>query len=242
MPDVLHSLMGYLTDYGYVALFFGVMLENAGVPLPGETALLAAGYLSSPEGGGHFHVWTVILVAFAGASIGDNIGYWLGRTVIRRRMEQGKGFLFLSRERLLKAETYFAKYGVLTVFFARFVALLRIVGGPAAGASGMKWPRFFAANVAGAIVWATIITLLGHWAGGMWESLHQWLGRGSWVILGVVVLGVALWHLLPLLRRKSAVPTMESSLVGPAVPDSSNLQESGTAGPTKTVPPTESTL
>src|SRR3954470_21386108 len=101
MSDVVDTLLTFLHQYGYVALFFGVMLENAGVPLPGETALLAAGYLSSPEGGGHFHVCTVILVACTGAAIGDNFGYWLGRTVVRRRMARGKGFLFLSHDRIL---------------------------------------------------------------------------------------------------------------------------------------------
>ena len=226
MSDAVDTIIGFLADYGYVALFFGIMLENAGIPLPGETALLAAGFLSSPVGQEQFHVpfhvWTVIVVASVAAMIGDNLGFLLGRRVIRPRFDRGKGFLFITPERIITAERYFDKYGSLTIFFARFVALLRIVGGPAAGVAGMPWPRFLVANAAGAIVWATVITLLGYWAGHLWPQLHQWLGRGSWVILGVIAVGVIGWHLLPLLRRKKPAPVpVEVPVVPERGPDGS---------------------
>ncbi len=212
MSGVVANLTAFLADYGYVALFFGIMLENAGVPLPGETALLAAGYLTTPEGGHVFHLWTVILVAFSAAVVGDNLGFLLGREVLRPRMARGKGFLFLTPRRVLQAERYFEKYGVLTIFFARFVALLRIVGGPAAGVSAMPWPRFLLANAAGAAVWATVIALVGHWAGHAWPVLQHRLGQGSWVLLGAVVLAAAAWHFLPLvLRRKKPDPPQLTS-------------------------------
>ena len=96
---------------------------------------------------------------------------------------------------MLRAERYFEKYGAMTVFFGRFVALLRIVAGPAAGVAGMTWWRFFIA--AGAIVWALAISLIGYYAGGAWDALHRWLGNAAWVIAGVVVLVVLGWHFVP---------------------------------------------
>ncbi len=202
MEGAADFVLRFLTDYGYAALFFGIMLENAGIPLPGETALVMSGFLSSVEGGQVFSLWMVILVAFSGAVIGDNLGFLLGREVLRKRMAVGKGFLFVTPERVLKAESYFDRYGVLTIFFARFVALLRIVGGPAAGVSAMPWRRFLIANACGAAVWSTVFGVLGHVAGNLWPVIHKWLGRGSWVIVGGIVLGIILWNVVPLLRRK----------------------------------------
>jgi membrane-associated protein len=203
MPDLFHAFTEFAGAHGYWVLFLGVMLENAGIPLPGETALLAAGCLASPAGGSHLHLWAVIGVAFAGAVIGDNVGYWVGRELARRRLARGGRFLFLTPARLRAAEDYFARYGALTVFFGRFVALLRIVAGPAAGVAGMPWGRFLVANAAGAAVWATSIALLGYVAGPAWEVLHRWIGRGAWIAAGAVVLAVILWHVVPALRRKA---------------------------------------
>ena len=202
MSDTFDLIQAFLVEYGYLALFFGIMLENAGIPLPGETALVAAGFLSSAEGGDVFHLWMVIVVAFCGAVIGDNLGFLLGREVLRKRMAEGKGFLFVTPERVLRAERYFDRYGSLTIFFARFVALLRIVGGPAAGVSAMPWWRFLVANAAGAMVWSVTFAFIGHFAGHLWPVIHAWLGRGSWVIVGGIVIGIVLWNLLPLIRRR----------------------------------------
>lgn len=207
MSGVLQTLSGFSPIHGYLILFVGVMLENAGVPLPGETTLLAAGYLSSAAGGGHLNLGFVILSAFAGAVVGDNLGYWAGRLFARKRLERGQRFFFLTPERLVKAEEYFAKYGVLTVFFGRFIALLRIVAGPAAGAAGMPWIWFLAANVAGAAIWASSVAVLGHAAGPAWQQIHHWLGRSAWILAGVLLLAFAAWHLLPYIKRKQVEST-----------------------------------
>jgi membrane protein DedA with SNARE-associated domain len=207
MPDLLQTLLHYYAEYGYGVLLAAVLLENAGVPVPGETALLAAGYLASPDGGHRLHLWAVVAVAAGAAVVGDNIGYWLGRTLARPRLARGRRFLFLTPRRLEMAERYFHKYGAETVFFARFIAGLRIIGGPAAGAAGMHWPKFFAANAAGAVVWSVVITWLGYLFGHVWPALQKWLGRGSWVLVGVVVLGVAGWHLRKWLRQRRQTPT-----------------------------------
>lgn len=203
MPESLQMFADLYGAHGYWVLFLGVMLESAGVPLPGETALLAAAFLSSPEAGGRLHLEWVIVVATVAAIIGDNVGYWVGRDLARARIMQGKRFLFITPGRVLRAEAYFVRYGALTVFFGRFVALLRIMAGPAAGVAGMEWRRFFLANATGAVVWATAIGLLGYYAGGAWDALHHWLGRGAWAMAGVLALVVVGWHFVPyLVKRK----------------------------------------
>jgi membrane-associated protein len=183
--------------YGYSVLFLGVLLENAGVPVPGETAVLIASFLASPAGGAHFHLGGVIVVTCAAAILGDNLGYWLGRELARPRLRRGRGFLFLTPRRLQTVEDYFARYGNWTIFAARFIAGLRVVAAPAAGIAGMHWPRFFVANASGALVWAVTVSLLGYSFGRSWELLHHWLNWGAWLILGGVLLAVglhALWR------------------------------------------------
>lgn len=189
--------------YGYVALFIGVLLENAGLPVPGETAVLVSGFLASPAGGQHFAIVWVIVITLAAAIIGDNIGFWLGHRWARPRLQQGRGFLFLTPRTLQLAESYFDRYGVWTIFFARFITGLRVVGALAAGTAGMAWPRFLVANAGGALAWATTMSLLGYFCGHSWELLHKWLGRGGLIILACVIIIVGLPYLLRRLRKRS---------------------------------------
>ena len=201
MPDITALLQAH----GYWVLGLVIALENAGLPVPGETALLTAGFLTSAADGRHLDLWAVVLVAFLAATAGDNIGFWLGRRVARPRLAAGRRFLFLTPARLAAAERYFAKYGLLTVFVARFVTGLRVVAGPAAGAAGMRWGRFLAANAAGAVVWAAVIALVGHSAGHAWEAVRERLGSAGWVVLAVVVVGAAVWR-VSVARRAARTP------------------------------------
>lgn len=189
--------------FGYAALFIGVLLENAGLPVPGETAVLMSGVLASPAGGAHFNILWVILLTLVAAVLGDNLGFWLGHRWARPRLQQGRGFLFLTPKALRLAEGYFERYGVWTIFFARFITGLRVVGALAAGAAGMAWPRFLVANATGALAWATTMSLLGYFFGHSWELLHRWLGRGGLIILGCVIVLVGLPYLLRRLHNLS---------------------------------------
>jgi membrane-associated protein len=197
------DLVAPCAAHGYWALGLVILLENAGVPVPGETALLAAGYLSSPDGGRCLRLWSVVGVGFAAAVIGDNVGYWLGRRFARPRLKAGRRFLLLTPDRMARVEEYFARYGTATVFFARFVALLRMVAGPAAGAVGMPWRRFVVANAAGAFVWVTTVAVLGQSFGHAWEALHRWLGWGAWAAAGAVILCIAAWRITLRLRSRA---------------------------------------
>jgi membrane protein DedA with SNARE-associated domain len=197
------ALAEWLGQYGYPLLFAAVFAENAGLPVPGETALLAGGLLAGrPEA--RLSIVGVIAVAFVAAVLGDNFGFWLGRRWARARLEQGRRFLFLTPNTLKSVEGYFDRYGTLTVFFARFVAGLRVVAALAAGTTRMSWPRFLLANAAGGLAWASAMGLLGYFFGQSWEALHHWLGRGALLALGSIVVLVGLAYLWRHARRVPA--------------------------------------
>lgn len=186
---MLDTLFAYFARYGYFVVFFGVMLENAGVPVPGETILLAAGFFAAQ---GHFHLWMVIVVAAIGAMLGDNAGYAVGRRVGRAALERYGRYLLLTRRRLSKLDKFFARHGDKTILFARFVTGLRVFAALFAGAARMPWLTFVAYNMAGAILWAVAIALLGFFFGQSWELLHRWLGRASLIVGLAVLLGIGL--------------------------------------------------
>jgi membrane-associated protein len=209
MSGTLHTAADLIATHGYWVLFAVVGLQNAGVPMPAVVALIAAASLSHPASGAHLYLPAVIAVAALAAVVGDALGYWLGKRFARPRIEQQRRFLFLTPRRLRRAEVFFKRYGVLSVFLGRFVALFRVVAAPAAGVSDMGWRRFFVANVAGAIVWATVVGLVGYYWGGTWAALHRWLGAGAWAVAGLVGLIVVAWHFVPYLfheevERKAA--------------------------------------
>jgi membrane-associated protein len=199
VENALDLLLSWCEAYGYPVLFAGVFLENAGLPVPGETAVLVAGFLASPAGGERFHLPWVIALTVMAAVLGDNLGFWLGRRWARQRLQQGKRFLFLTPRALHRAEGYFHRYGSWTIFFARFITGLRVVGALAAGTAGMRWPRFLVANASGAVAWAVTMSLVGYFLGHSLHAVHKWLGLvGVLLLVGVlVVVGVALfWHRL----------------------------------------------
>ncbi len=178
-----------LLDYGLVILFLLVAVESAGVPLPGETALIAAAILARPEHHGPALLW-VIVVAAAGAIVGDNVGYWLGRLGGRRLLARWQVTARYAERTLPPAERFFRRHGAKTVFVGRFVALLRVTSAWLAGISRMHWWQFFAWNAAGGIVWATAIALTAYWAG---KAVADAIGRyGLYGALGAAVVGVLL--------------------------------------------------
>lgn len=147
---------------GYPALGGLIFGESAGLPLPGETALITAGGLAAA---GHLALPAVIAVAIAAAITGDTLGYWLGR-------RRGRAFLvrdgFLAghrRHAVARADRFFARHGLATVFVSRFIPGVRVVAAVMAGATRMPWRRFALANAAGAVVWATTVASVAYLAG-----------------------------------------------------------------------------
>jgi membrane protein DedA with SNARE-associated domain len=181
---LLDTLLSYFARYGYWVIFFGVMLENAGVPIPGETILLAAGFFAAQ---GHFRLWTVIGIAALGAMIGDNLGFTIGHFIGRAALERYGRYILLTRKRLAGLDTFFAGHGDKTILFARFVTGLRVFAALFAGAARMNWRTFVLYNSLGAILWSVVISLLGFFFGHSWNRLEQWIGRTS-VILAFAAL------------------------------------------------------
>ncbi|HEY1513153.1 MAG TPA: DedA family protein [Gaiellaceae bacterium] len=183
-----------LLDYGLVLLFLLVGVEAAGIPLPGETALVAAAVLAHD----HWGIEWVIVAAAAGAIVGDNTGYWIGRVGGRKLIERFNFTRRYAERALPPSERFFARHGGKTIFLARFIALLRITAAWLAGITRMSWWRFFLWNAAGGIVWATGVGLLAYYAG---KAAGDAVGRyglyGGVVViaLGVlVILALRVWH------------------------------------------------
>jgi membrane protein DedA with SNARE-associated domain len=149
-------------SYGLVLLFAVVAAESAGVPLPGETALIAAAILAAQ---GHYSIVAVIAVAASAAIIGDNGGYWIGRKGGRKLLERWPLVNRHAQRVLPRAERIFARHGGKTVFFGRFIAILRITAAWMAGISHMPWWRFLLFNAAGGILWATLVGLVAYYSG-----------------------------------------------------------------------------
>jgi membrane protein DedA with SNARE-associated domain len=146
--------------YGYLAVAIAVGLESMGVPVPGETVLIAAAIWV----GAHrdLNIMWVIAAASAGAAIGDSIGYWIGRTIGFRLLARYGAHFGLTEERLKLGQYLFLRYGGAIVFFGRFVALLRTLAALLAGVNQMPWPHFLLFNVSGGILWATAFGLGGY--------------------------------------------------------------------------------
>ncbi len=178
---------GWLTDlfarYGYAVVFAGVFLENAGAPVPGETMLLAGAALSRF---GSLKLPWVIAAAIAGATLGDNLGFFIGRRGGRVLVERYGAMLGLTSARLSQFDRFFEDHGAKTVFIARFVTGLRVVGALLAGASRLSWGRFLLFNTLGAIVWSTTFGFLGYALGYSWPTLERWIGNSGLVLLVVV--------------------------------------------------------
>ena len=182
----LRTLTHFFTNHGLPLLFAVVMLESFGIPLPGETALIAFGVLASQ---GHYSIVEVIAVAAAGAIIGDNLGYALiGRLGGRRLFERTRYGRRYADRFLPEAERLMAKHGGKVVFFGRFISILRFTAAWAAGIARMPWWRFLFWNAAGGICWATAVGLVAYYGGAAAADAIQRYGIYAAVAIAAVVL------------------------------------------------------
>jgi len=189
-----------MNQYGYWAVFFGVMLENAGLPIPGETILLVAGFLCSEH---HLNLALVMIVAATGAVIGDNIGFAIGHHFGRGFLLRFGKFVFLTPARLEHMTNYFASHGNKTILVARFITGLRVFAAILAGASRMPWRVFVVYNIAGAVLWSVVISALGFVFGHSLPLLVRWVGWSGTILLIAAVLTVILVWRLRARRREN---------------------------------------
>jgi membrane protein DedA with SNARE-associated domain len=186
---ILQLLQGYFGRYGYWTVAVALLLENAGVPVPGETVLLLAGFLTYSQH--HFRLPWVIAVGVAAATAGDNVGYLIGRFGGRRLLERYRRFFHVSEAYIAQGERLFEKHGAVTVFFARFVFGMRIITGPLAGVLRMHWRKFGLFNFLGAAAWVTAVACAGYFFGTQWQRLVRWVGDVDILAAIIVALVVA---------------------------------------------------
>jgi membrane protein DedA with SNARE-associated domain len=176
----------FFTSHGLPLLFVVVMIESFGIPLPGETALIAFGVLASQ---GHYSIVLVIAVAAAGAIVGDNLGYeFIGRRGGRALLERWGPVRRFAERYLPPTERLMEKHGDKVVFFGRFVTVLRYTAAWVAGIAGMPWRKFLFWNAAGGICWATLVGLVSYYAGNAAADAIQRYGIYAAVVIGVAAL------------------------------------------------------
>ncbi len=185
MGDLLH-LIG---RYGYLVVFFGVMLEGAGVPLPGETVLIAAGVLAHR---GVLDFGGALFSGILGTVVGNQVGYWVGRFGGRPFVLRWGRYALITPERLGHAEAFFTRHGGSAVFLSRFVVGLRVFGALVAGTSRMPWGKFALYNVLGGTVWAAAAVSLGYFLWASISLIEHWIGRASLFLVAALALALLL--------------------------------------------------
>lgn len=181
---------GLVSSYGYIFLFVLVGIESFGIPVPGETALVTAAAIAAT---GKLDIVGVVAAASAGAIVGDNIGYWIGRkggiALVRRFGKR----LHVDEAKLDRAHRFFQRHGAKAVFLGRFIALLRSWAAALAGVGRMPYGIFTSYNALGGVVWATVFGTLGFLFGRNLPLLRHYLGRVSIGVVAVVATGGVIW-------------------------------------------------
>ncbi len=181
------DLTHLVSAYGYWAVLLFVAIESTGIPFPGETMLLVAAiYAGSTH---NLQIELVIAAAAAGAILGDNIGFWVGREGGYRLLRRYGRYIHLDERRLKLGQYLFLRHGGKMVFFGRFVAVLRAWAAFLAGTNRMPWPRFLVANAAGGILWATIFGLGGYILGDNFQRVEGPVGKVAVVVAAAIIIG-----------------------------------------------------
>jgi membrane protein DedA with SNARE-associated domain len=197
---MLHFFARAIEQYGYVAVALLVTVEGFGIPLPGETAVVTAAAFAAT---GSLSPLGVAIAATVGTVLGGSGGYWIGRLRGRAVLHRYGHWVRFDADKVARAESYFEHHGMKTVFFSRFVALLRILGGVLAGIAHMPFGVFSLVNLAGGALWAATFTALGYLFGENLPLLHHHLRQASLIVTAVVAAGIIVYVVR---RRRTAAP------------------------------------
>jgi len=200
LPGVLHSLEPALDQYGYLAVAAFVLLEDFGVPVPGETILILGAVYA---GTGRLNVVLVGLIGLIAAVVGDNIGFLIGHLGGRPLVERYGRYLLITPERLERATGFFERHGGKVVVAARFVEGLRQANGIIAGITRMHWARFVIFNAIGAALWVAVWTSIGYVSGNNINSIYNTATSLS-TYLAIGVGALVLLQLARVLLRRNA--------------------------------------
>ena len=203
MHELEHIIRSVLDHWGYLAILGALLGESAGLPLPGETILVFASFLANK--GSRLQIQWVILVGIAAAVLGDNAGFLVGRH-FGPRLLRWITRTFHMDEDVAAAKDQIRRHGPATVFWARYIVVLRTITGPVAGALGMEWKEFLLFNFLGAITWVTAISLIGYAFANEFQSLLGFLEKMSWILASAVfAVGFFLWrHKKKTLRKQKS--------------------------------------
>jgi membrane protein DedA with SNARE-associated domain len=199
LPGFLNSLASPLQHYGLWAILAFVLIEDFGIPVPGETVLIAGAIYA---GSGRLNIVAVGVIGFIAAVLGDNIGYAIGRFGGRELVERWGKYVFLTSERLEKAERFFDRHGGKIIAIARFIEGLRQANGIIAGLTKMRWLRFLAFNALGAALWVGTWVSVGYFAGQHINTIYNDITTYSLYVLIAAVVLLAGWLLLHLRKRR----------------------------------------
>ena len=204
----LQTLQNSLNTFGYLAVTVFVMIECTGIPFPGETMLLLASFSAAtitPQ----LQIPLVIACAALGAILGDNLGYLAGRSGGRALILRFGRYIFLRPQHLDWAERFFAKHGDKTVFFGRFIAVLRAWSAFLAGINHMRWRNFLFYNAAGGIVWAIIYGTFGYVAGRVFKNnfplVESIASTTGWIGADFIVVVAITLYIVYRIRRKHQI-------------------------------------
>jgi membrane protein DedA with SNARE-associated domain len=212
LPGFLDVVGTYIGHYGYWSILLLVMIEDFGIPVPGETILIAGGIYA---GAGQLNVVTVGIIGFVAAVIGDNIGFAIGHFGGRALALRWGKYIFLTEERLDKTEAFFNRHGGKIIVVARFIEGLRQANGIIAGITGMRWRHFLAYNVVGAALWVGAWVSIGYFAGSSIDSIYHAITKYSYyvlIVLVVLVVAYIIWRV----RRRRRAAAARAGRTGPA--------------------------
>lgn len=199
----LETIQEIAHRFGYLAVFLGILFENLGIPLPGETVTIVGGFLA---GSGELNYWLLLVDAIVGAVLGGTCGYWIGRLGGWSMLVSIGGFFRIKEGQLVDLKDKFTENASKAVFFGRFVALLRIFASPMAGIVEMPFLKFLWFNFAGATVWASVMVSLAFFVGRIvsLEQLVTWAAQFAFVafLIAIAIIVIPIW----LESRKTAQP------------------------------------
>jgi membrane protein DedA with SNARE-associated domain len=202
--------MHFVHEYGLIAVAVIVGLECLGLPVPGETALVAAAIYAGTKH--DLNIIAVILTAAGAAVVGRMIGYVIGHEFGYWLLLRYGHYVGLTTERIKLGQYLFLRYGGKIIFIAQFVPVLRTLAGPFAGANLMPWRNFMFANVVSSGVWAATYGYAAYWAGGAFERLQGWMVVILVLIAMIVLIAGGLF-----VRRREAqlISEAERAIPGP---------------------------
>ncbi|MGA2639844.1 MAG: DedA family protein [Spirochaetia bacterium] len=201
MHGLVQTLESWIGHYGYVIVFVTILLEDFGLPAPGETVLISAALVAAK---GELNIFLLLLAGWIGAVIGDNIGYAIGRFGGRALVLRFGRYVLVNEKRLSRAEDFFHAHGPIVVVIARFIEILRQLNGIMAGILAMPWWKFFSFNAIGAFLWVVFWGTLFYLAGRQAFRVLSLVNRYWWILPALGTLGLLGLAVRFFLRRRHA--------------------------------------